>query len=189
MREILKMMVVLAVICSLSGYLLASLKNVTRDKIQEQVLTYVQGPSLQSLFPGHDNNPVEDHQRIEIKGHDYIVFPFVSRDKFMGIAFESFGAGYSGDIGVMVGFIDNNELAGISITTMTETPGLGTRIAEPGFVDQFVGHSLEVAALNSDNGDIDGVSGATYSSAGAIIAVQKAITLYPAIRKKMVKKE
>jgi len=189
MREILKMMLVLAVICSLSGYLLASLKNATRDKIQEQVLTYVQGPSLESLFPEHDNNPVEDHQTINIKGHDYIIFPFIRQDKLIGIAYECFGAGYSGDIGVMVGFrIDSDDLAGISITTMTETPGLGTRIAEPGFVDQFTGHSFANTALSSDGGDIDGVSGATYSAAGALVAVQKAVNLYPDIRKKIVKK-
>ena len=43
------------------------------------------------------------------------------------MAFERFGDGYGGPLGVMVGFdVTRDALSGIGITTMRETPGVIT---------------------------------------------------------------
>ena len=46
MLAIIRMIVVLSSICGLSGFALSYLKISTAPRIEEQVLTYVQGPAI-----------------------------------------------------------------------------------------------------------------------------------------------
>ncbi|WP_018123297.1 RnfABCDGE type electron transport complex subunit G [Desulfovibrio oxyclinae] len=184
MREILHMLVVLSLICATSGAVLVNLKKATKPQIEQQVLTYVQGPALLSVLDDRDNDPIADRKNVG----DVTVFPAKKDGKLVGVALEAFAPGYSGDIGVMVGFsVEQDELLGIGITTQTETPGLGTRIMKPSFTKQFQGHGLESMELASKDGDIDGISGATYSAAGTVDAVRKAIEVYEGIKPEILK--
>ncbi|SDL61296.1 electron transport complex protein RnfG [Maridesulfovibrio ferrireducens] len=179
MREIIYMLVVLSVICASSGALLVNLKQATKSQIEQQVLTYVQGPALLSVLENRDNDPIME--RVKVK--DVTIFPAVKDGKLVGIALETFASGYSGNIGVMVGFdVQKDELLGIGITTQTETPGLGTRIVEHSFTRKFTAHGLDSMQVTSKGGDIDGISGATYSSVGTVEAVRKAIKVYQSIK-------
>jgi len=191
MREIIKMVVVLSLISGLSGAVLAWLKDATKDRIEEQVLTYVQGPALEQVFPPHDNNPITDRKRFEVPGapgESITIFPAMKDGKLAGYALETFGQGYGGDIGVIVGFdAGKDALTGIGVTTMKETPGLGTNVAKHGFTTQFAGHPLEKLELKSKGGSIDAVSGASYSSTGAVTAVQKAVALRDKLKDEIAK--
>ncbi|MBI9110216.1 RnfABCDGE type electron transport complex subunit G [Maridesulfovibrio ferrireducens] len=179
MREIIYMLVVLSVICASSGALLVNLKQATKSQIEQQVLTYVQGPALLSVLENRDNDPIME--RVQVK--DVTIFPAMKDGKLVGIALETFASGYSGNIGVVVGFdVQKDELLGIGITTQTETPGLGTRIAEPAFTRKFTAHGLDSMQVTSKGGDIDGISGATYSSVGTVEAVRKAIEVYQSLK-------
>ena len=56
----------------------------------------------------------------------------------VGIAFKADGGGFQGNIAVMVGLnMDYLRLKGIKVLEQVETPGLGNRIGEPKFEDQF----------------------------------------------------
>lgn len=86
------------------------------------------------------------------------------------------GAGLWGTIsGFLAVSADFNTIVGIEIVDDNETPGLGGRINEEWFKQQFVGEDisggrLEVTMLegdgdpNKDNGLVDGVTGATRTS-------------------------
>ena len=50
MMAMIKMVVVLSLICAMSGFALAYLKGTTAPKIEEQVLTYVQSPAITSVY-------------------------------------------------------------------------------------------------------------------------------------------
>ncbi|KAB1442171.1 RnfABCDGE type electron transport complex subunit G [Pseudodesulfovibrio senegalensis] len=179
MREIVHMLVVLSMICAGSGALLVNLKKATKSQIEQQVLTYVQGPALLSVLEDRDNDPIAERVTVG----DVTVFPARKDGKLVGVAMETFAPGYSGDIGVMVGFdVAEDELLGIGITTQTETPGLGTRIMDPGFTGRFRGHDLDSMQVSSKGGDIDVITGATYSSTGTVDAVRKAIETYNALK-------
>lgn len=185
MREILHMIMVLSLICAGSGALLVNLKISTKDRIEQQVLTYVQGPALLSVLADRDNDPIAERATID----DVTVFPAMRDGKLVSIALEAFAPGYSGDIGVMVGFdVHKDVLVGIGITTQTETPGLGSRIASPSFTDQFKTKNPASVDLASRGGNIDGISGATYSSGGTVNAVQKAYEMYRAIKPKILER-
>ncbi|MDR0338914.1 MAG: FMN-binding protein [Desulfovibrio sp.] len=182
MREIVSMIVVLSAICAASGFSLAYLKQTTQPTIEAQVLTYVQGPAIERVYPAASNKPVEERKAFELEGRKVMVFPYKDGDKLLGVALENKAGGFGGDIGVMVGFnLSNDTLLGIGVTTMSETPGLGTKVAEPKFSKQFVGSGLSVD-LKSKGGNIDAVSGATVSSTGAVAAVQAAARDYQALK-------
>jgi len=173
------MLVVLSLICATSGAILVNLKQATHSQIEQQVLTYVQGPALRSVLNDCDNDPIAERKLI----NDVMVFPAKQDGKLVGIALEAFAPGYSGDIGVIVGFnIENDVLMGVGITTQTETPGLGTKVTKPSFTRQFRNHGIESMDLAKRGGDIDGVSGATFSSIGTVDAVRKAIEIYQGIK-------
>jgi electron transport complex protein RnfG len=58
----------------------------------------------------------------------------------------------------------NGTISGVNIIRQSETPGLGTRIAEPEFTNQFSGKRIEDVRLRQDGGVIDAITGATISS-------------------------
>ena len=186
MKEMIKMMLVLSLICGIAGVTLAALKQATAPIIEEQVLTFVQAPAIESVLSGFDNDPIKDRRKFTVDGRTVTVFPAITGGELTGLAFETSGKGYGGDIGVMVGFdLRNQTLSGIGITTLKETPGLGARVAEHGYATQFKGHSLEAVELTKQGGDIEAVAGATISSTGTVNAVRDAIAIFNTLKSQL----
>lgn len=80
----------------------------------------------------------------------------------------------------------NGTITGISIMRHSETPGLGARVVEPAFTNQFAGMKLSGQLnLSARGGKIDGVSGASFSSQGVVSAVRKALQLFPKVKKEV----
>ncbi|MFW5498465.1 MULTISPECIES: RnfABCDGE type electron transport complex subunit G [unclassified Maridesulfovibrio] len=184
MKEGIKMIAVLTIICGMFSVTLATLKQATEGRIEEQVLTYVQGPAISEVLNGYDNSPVKDRKKFSIPGMETeaTVFPAIKDGKLLGVALETFAKGYGGDVGVMVGFnLTDNNLSGIGITTMKETPGVGSRVAGHGFTSQFKGHTTAVE-LTSKGGNIEGISGATISSTASVEAVKQAVSIFQKIK-------
>lgn len=188
MRDSIKMIVVLSVICAIAGFSLSLLKQATATQIEVQVLNNVQGPAIHQVLTGMNNKPIEERKKFTnpATGKEFTVFPAKKNGKLIAIAMENYGAGFGGNVGVMVGFnVENDTLTGIGITTHSETPGIGDVVTKPAFTSKFVGQGLNVA-LSSKGGNIDGVSGATYSSAGAMTAVQNASAVYKSMKAEIV---
>ena len=186
MREMMKMVLVLSLICGLSGLTLASLRQATSERIEEQVLTYVQGPALAQIFPDVDNNPVKDRMTFQLESGPVTIFPGFKDGKLTSVAFETLGKGYGGDIGVLVGLSTiEEELRGIGITMHKETPGLGAKIVEQAFRSQFVGHTTKAVKLEKDGGDIAAIAGATSSSTGTVFAINQAIRIFKNLKGKL----
>lgn len=191
MREMLKLLLAVAIFSSFSGGLLAAVRNGTQERIELQKLTFVKGPTLKEILDGCSNDPLVD--RFKIKDGD------VEREFYVGefdgqrniVAFESFGKGYGGDIGVIVAInIENDEIYGIGVTTHSETPGLGSRAkTERGFSAQFEGLSLKDSfKVKADGGEIDAISGATLSSRGVCAAVNDITAIYGRLKTSIVEK-
>jgi electron transport complex protein RnfG len=186
------MIVVLAVICGGSGVLLSLVENITEEPKAYQLLKYVQEPSIKAVLGDYDNDPIKDRVSLpagkDKKGRDIFmnIFPAKQGDKITALAYSSSANGYHGMIEIMVGVDLNGKLTGISIMTHTETPGLGARIVETDFTDQFSGLALsDELKLSSDGGTVDGISGATLSSKGVMTAVRKALELFTKIKEEV----
>ncbi|MBA3046188.1 MAG: RnfABCDGE type electron transport complex subunit G [Candidatus Thermoplasmatota archaeon] len=94
----------------------------------------------------------------------------------VGYAFTVIGSGYGGDIDMLVGIeSDMATIRGLSVITHSETPGLGAKITEPWFQEQFQGKDINALALSVNGGDIDAISGATISSSAVVDAVKETV--------------
>lgn len=189
MREIVRMIVVLAAITGASGLLLAGVNQGTKDQRKKQLLQFVKGPAIHEVLVGSQNDPLDDVRELEVKSTGggsgpaasvVDIFPAYKNDHLWAVAFEVTGKGFGGDIGVLVGIdVAAEKLLGIGITTHKETPGLGARVREKGFRSGFAGLGLNGAVeVKADGGAVDAVSGATISSRGVCAAVTDALEFY-----------
>mgnify|MGYP000771863080 FL=1 len=82
--------------------------------------------------------------------------------------------------GTIIGMLMDGTVTGYKVIEQKETPGLGTKIAESKFADQFIGLNSyhDQFKLKKDGGEIDAVTGATISSRAVIDAVEKAVSTY-----------
>ncbi len=191
MREMIKMVVVLTVLSSASGLLLASVRNGNLERIEYQQLKFVRGPAIRTILEGASNDPLVD--RFKLKDAETVrsFFVGVFDGKPDTVAFESVGKGYGGKIGVMVGVkITNDKIAGVSVTTHSETPGVGSRAkTDPSFVAQFKGLSLiDSFKVKGDGGKVDALSGATLTSRGISAALTQAVQIYERLKPQLTEK-
>jgi electron transport complex protein RnfG len=185
MREMIKMVVVLTVISLASGGLLAALRDGTQERIDNQVLEFVKGPAVRNILKDAANDPIAS--RFQIKDGDTLrtFFVAVIGGQPRGVALESSGKGYGGDVGLMVGIdVAENKILGVGVTTMSETPGLGARAkTDPKFVAQFKGRTLsEPVKVTQDGGAINAISGATITSRAVSAGVTEALALYERLK-------
>ena len=175
MRDIIRMVVVLTLIGAASGLTLSVIQGLTKAPIEYQTIKFVKEPAVKKVLTGYDNDPILDRTTITVGTDErgtpieLVVFPAKKGGETFAVAIEGQGKGYHGTIGVMVGVSKEGTLLDIGITSHSETPGIGSRVTEEAFTTRFKGRPV--------TGDIqvDGISGATYSSKGAMSAVNEAL--------------
>jgi Na+-translocating ferredoxin:NAD+ oxidoreductase subunit G len=185
MREMMKLFVAVVVFSGLSGVVLAAIQNVTKDRIEYQQLMFVKGPTIKAIMKGCSNDPLTDRVRLADKDKERQVFVGKFDGKPNVVAFETFGKGYGGLMGVMVGIdLETDQIIGVGVTTHSETPGMGSRAkTEPEFTAQFEGMAIaDPFQVKADGGQIDALSGATISSRGVCGAVVEAGEIYQRIK-------
>ena len=85
--------------------------------------------------------------------------------------------GYGGPIPMVIGMDRDGKVVGLSILSMNETPGLGTRVqSEEWFLEQF--SSLPPGYTEKEVKQLDMISGATKSSRGVRNSVVAAGAVY-----------
>ncbi|MEA1900072.1 MAG: RnfABCDGE type electron transport complex subunit G [Thermodesulfobacteriota bacterium] len=191
MREIIKMIVVLTVLSCFSGGLLAAIRGGTKDKIEYQQLVFVKGPAIRNILEGCSNDPIVDRFKIKDGDIERSFFVGVFDGKADTVAFESFGKGFGGDIGLMVGInINDDKIIGMGVTTHSETPGIGSRAkTDPKFSDQFKTLALvQSFKVKPDGGKIDAISGATVTSRGVCGGITEAGSVYKRLKPQIAEK-
>ncbi len=155
-----KPVVVLTATCLVWGVLLGITHVLTKDKIVEAERAEI-NKVLSEIFPSASF--------VEENGY----YRCIENGKLVGYAAIVEGAGYGGKMKVAVGIYVDNTIRGVRVVSHSETPGLGSRVAEDEFLKQFEGKTLERVWLKSDGGDIDAITGATISSRAVVEAVRK----------------
>ena len=93
MQEMIKMVVVLTILSSLSGGLLAALKDGTKERIENQELELVKGPALRIILGGASNDVVADRFKIMDGETERSVFVGKFDGKANTVAFETWTDG------------------------------------------------------------------------------------------------
>lgn len=181
MREMIKMVVILTLLSGFSGALLSALKIGTSARIERQALQHVQGPAIRRILKGATNDPITDRFSLEIGGKSQCFFVGKFKGNPRVVAFETKGAGYGGDLGIMVGIdMETGKFTGIGVMTNSETAGIGTRVeTDDNFIDQFAGLPAgKSPRVMKAGGTINAVTGAPETSRAVAAAVIKAGKLY-----------
>lgn len=191
-KDLISMVFIMTLVASLCGGALAMVRMATMEQIEYQQILFIKEPALKKILPGDlDNDPVSDRVSITLNGgenEELTIFPARKDNQVVSVAFESYAGGYGGPVGVMLA-IDprNNRLLGATVTTNSETPGLGTRIVDDRrFNSQFQDKDLDTDfRIQSQGGEIQAISGATVSSSAMAAAVQRGIATFKDIRDKL----
>jgi len=157
--------VFLTLVVLLSVVSLTLIDATTHEKILAAQEAEVQ-EMLAALFP-----TLETYQFEETSG----LYTILAEGAVIGQARMLQAGGYGGAIDILVGLQPDGKLRGIRIISQQETPGLGAKISEPTFLDQFVGLSASEVELSKDGGAIDAITGATISSRAVADEVRDAI--------------
>ncbi|MCF8051985.1 MAG: RnfABCDGE type electron transport complex subunit G [Desulfobacterales bacterium] len=191
MRDMIKMVLVLTILAAFSGGLLAAIKDGTAENIEKQKLTFVKGPAIKQILEGASNDPISDRFKLQDQDQERSFFVGVYDGKPKAVAFETFGKGFGGDIGVMVAVdVATDRIVGVSVTTHQETPGVGSRAkTDPDFAAQFTDKAFEgTFKVKPDGGQIDALSGATVTSRGVTGALTQATGVYERVKPQLKEK-
>jgi len=175
-ESIFRLVQVLTVICVVSAGALAFVYEATREPIAEQI-RQEKLRAIQAVLPEYDNQP--DTDVMEAGGRTF----YVGRKagKWVAVAFQVAAKGFGGDIGLMLGVDREGKVTGVRVLTHKETPGLGAKIEQAWFLEQFAGRGLgRDLALKRDGGEIDQITGATISSRAVLEAVKAGLEEYQA---------
>lgn len=180
MKEIARLVLIMAVVSAAAGYLLATTHELTKEPIaaaeREEFLI-----ALRGVLPEYDNEPDLTERRIEEAGRTWVFYVARKGAAFAGCAFRSSSdKGYGSRIEVLVGVRPDGAIQAIEILKQRETPGLGANIAKPEFTDRFAGRDLARTEwrVRGDGGDIQGVTGATISSRAVLDVMEGGKAVY-----------
>ena len=103
MRDMIKLFIVILTFSAFSGGLLAVLHGATKKRIKIQEDTFIRGPALRQVMEDSSNDPLLDKFELQDGEERKTFFVGIFEDEPNAVAFETFGKGYEGDIGVIVG--------------------------------------------------------------------------------------
>ncbi|MBW1896143.1 MAG: FMN-binding protein [Deltaproteobacteria bacterium] len=166
------------------GCVVSAINAVNQDRIKtneqiklKRIILDVLGLEVSPETP---NEQVEQlfHERIKVEGgEERTVYVCYAKDgkEINGYAFPVSGPGFWGPIYGIVGVDPNlDKMVGIAFYEHSETPGLGGRITEPFFRDQFRGKALNLVngeyfhfrppGTAAGPNEVDAITGATETS-------------------------
>lgn len=161
MKRALYLALFLALTAGLAGGMLSFVNDLTKDTIEaaalEKELIY-----LEEIFPGANFKALTE----EVANEPGILDLFEAEGK--GKVYKVVSNGYGGEIVFLVGFDNDQKIAGIAVISHSETPGFGDVIE----TDQY--RQLNVGRTGGEALDIS--SGATVSSNAVNSGIQAAAT-------------
>lgn len=185
----LNMLVTLVVVTGVAAFSLGFVYKYTKEPIAI-AKAEKQLRAIKAVVGDYDNDPLaesykvckteEGFERCEEKD-GLSIYPATLNNALSATGVQTFSdKGYSGRIELMVGIGKDGAIKNIEVVSHSETPGLGSKMKEAFFRDQFIGRSKTDAPLKvkKDGGDVDALSGATISSRAFCEAVQQAMKAY-----------
>ncbi|MFC1510891.1 RnfABCDGE type electron transport complex subunit G [Candidatus Margulisiibacteriota bacterium] len=175
MNKIIRMIVVLTVIGLVSGGVLAYVYQWAEPKIIANQIRETDA-AVFKVLPGT--------KRYDKKAKDDLTYfeCFDGTGGKIGYAILCKGNGYQGEIKLMVGVnADFSRFTGMTILEQVETPGLGAKIAELKFINQFKGLTAKDPIeyvknkMPEKENEIQAITGATISSKAVVNIINKTV--------------
>lgn len=171
------MAVSLTLIAMVSSALLGFVYEMTKEPIALSNLNKKLN-AIKQVVPDFTNNPNDEMFLLPTgEGDSLEVYPAKKDNEIIGYAVNTYtNRGFSGNITLMAGFRPDGTIINVTVLEHKETPGLGTKMAEPEFKDQFNNKNPADFRLSvkKDGGPVDAITAATISSRAFCDAVQRA---------------
>ena len=180
MKESLRPVVVLTGICVVCASLLSFANQSLGPRVEQQTDLYVRGPALARLFDLPAGELLDNKVTVTIDDIAYPIFFRTKDEHVAGLAVETTGrGGYGGDVVLLIGIdLAEDRLLGMEVVSHSETPGLGARIEEEAFRQQWQGlPAMAPVGLQGGNGSIDAISGATVTSRAVVDGTNRIVDL------------
>lgn len=136
--------------------------------------------ALRQVLPAFEET---SEQELTLDEMPITVYTALSADETVGYAVKSMTKnGFGGAITMMVGFDTTGKILNVNVLSQAETPGLGTKMAEPENVLLKSVQGKNPAEMNlavkKDGGDVDALTAATISSRAYVDAVARAYNAF-----------
>lgn len=178
-NDILRLGVILFIITAVAASLLGVVNQMTSPVIAAQI-AQANNLARQNILTKADSFEIIDQDF----GPDIIeVYRGLSGSNVVGYTIKTAPGGYSGEIETTTGITLDGVISGVSIGTMTETPGLGAKAQDEEFISQFDGkdasENIEVIKNGQPaNNQIVAISGATITSSAVTRGVNTSLELF-----------
>jgi len=172
MGDIFKLALRLFVFALVAAVALAMTNEVTKGPIEAQKLA-AKMDALNTVLPGCEYAQIEYEGLAEGSSLDEIFEGKDASGAVVGYALTAAPQGYGGPIPITVGISTEGHITQTYVGALQETAGLGTKVAEPDFKDQFIAIAADPDTLNDD---VDTIGGATVSSSAFVGAVSEILT-------------
>lgn len=149
MKKILHLTLFLAIVSAIAGATLSFVNGMTSPIIEERKIATVKS-SLQEIYPSTDEFKEIDFT--DESGTVQNVYEAIGA----GYAFNVKVQGYANPIEYLVGVNLDGEVVGFVVTSVNDTPGLGSKVGDADFADSIIGNTI--------SGSFDTIAGATISS-------------------------
>lgn len=190
--NVLRSAAALGLVAVIGTALLSAVHHLTAERIEAQERRVVQ-MQLEQILPSarYDNDLLQD--TVQLQAETW--FPrgqtvTAHRARLDGrpvaviLRFKAVN-GYSGDIHLLAGILDDGSLAGVRVVSHKETPGLGDgiEVEKSDWILGFNGKSLRDPAaqrwaVERDGGAFDQFTGATITPRAVVDAVRAALEYY-----------
>lgn len=182
------MAVVLTLIAVITGGILAYVNHMTEEPIAN-----VEKQALEEGIKSVMNDPdVVVAQTIDTtmklpgaeKESDFTIYSINNAEgEKAGVAVSSTTTAFGGDLQVLVGFDNEDNILGYSILKTTETPGLGAKADkwfQKGEKGDIIGKNPndEAFKVSKDGGEIDAITASTITSRAFLLAVKNGYLAY-----------
>ena len=172
MKEKIMPPLVLTLICVITSALLVAAYNITYVDTTG-VITDELASGLTEIYGGSDGFDMMMNDDGTVKTYEGVTSVITNGS---GTAFEITADGYSkGGLHLLIGFDSSGSVCGISVLTIGETPGLGTKVQDPDYLAGYKG-------INTPDFETHVITGATFSSKGMKAAVTAAVNAYDSMK-------
>jgi len=168
LKDVVRLGVILALFTAMAGAALAQTYGVTAPVIESREAAALMESLKEGLPEAEEFKPEE--------AGDVTFYEGLKGGEVVGVIALTEGAGYGGPVRLMVTMTPEGSVSSVKILGMSETPGIGTKVAESAFLQQYAGKSPKDPVTLGQ--DVQAISGATVSSKAVNAGVQKALVTF-----------
>lgn len=177
-KEYIYPVIILTVICALTTALLAVTNFFSKPVIERNLAESAKQTRLE-LLPGADDFFDDTTNAAELASNEKAeVTEVFAASNGSGYVYTVRSKSFGGEMTMMVGVGKDGEVTGVKVTEHADTPGVGTKDHDPGYLSQYIGRSTLQSENVKKEPDFDFITGASVTGTAVHEGVYAALEQY-----------